>query len=125
MQLSIGSCVAAVSVGLGVLTPAVAHPVLGTGVPCARTSIAAVKQPSGPAQYQSGKLTLANGASLRLQGTRAEIAMAKELTVGDSVAACYGPLRNYADAGPSRTITVLDLVDGAYYATLIGTWKPN
>jgi hypothetical protein len=79
--------------------------------------------PVGPAQYQSGSLGLGNGATLRLQGTRAEMALAGQLAVGDAVAACYGPLRTFADAGPSRTVTVLDLVNGAYYAALVGSWK--
>jgi hypothetical protein len=125
MRLLIGSSVVAAALWLALLHPAAAHPMLGTGIPCARTNVASVKNPAGPAQYQSGSLVLANGASMRLQGTRAELARAKEMAVGDSVAACYGPLRTYADAGPSRTITVLDLTNGAYYATLIGTWKPH
>jgi hypothetical protein len=125
MRQYLGLCVVSAALALAPPAQAEAHPVLGTGVPCARTSVASVKNPTGPAQYQSGSLVLANGASMRLQGTRAQLSMAKEMAVGDSVAACYGPLRNYADAGPSRTITVLDLVNGAYYATLVGSWKPD
>jgi hypothetical protein len=121
----IGSCIVAAGLWLAPPAPAWAHPVLGTGIPCARTNVASVKKPTGPAQYQSGSLVLANGASMRLQGTSAELNMAKQMAVGDSVAACYGPLRNFADAGPARTITVLDLTNGAYYATLVGTWTPK
>jgi hypothetical protein len=124
MHKSIRSCALAAAVGLAPV-PVVAAPSVHSGLPCARTTVTALKLPVGPAQYESGTLALANGASLRLQGSRAEIAMAKELGVGDPVAACYGPLRIYADAGPSRSVTVLDLVNGAYYASLIGTWKPR
>jgi hypothetical protein len=113
-------CVAAGSLAL---TAPAATAAAAAGLPCVRTTIASLKQPVGPAQYQSGSLRLGNGASLRFQGTPEELAMAKDLAVGDAVAACYGPLRTYADAGPSRTVTVLDLVNGAYYASLIGTWK--
>jgi hypothetical protein len=60
---------------------------------------------------------------MRLQGTSVELSRAAEMAVGDAVAACYGPLTTYADAGPSRTITVLDLVNGQYYSSLVGTWK--
>jgi hypothetical protein len=120
------SCAAVAFMGFAPLAVLAAPaPAAHLALPCARTTIAAVKLPAGPAQYQSGSLALANGASLRLQGSRAEISMAKELGVGDPVAACYGPLRIYADAGPSRSITVLDLVNGAYYAALVGTWKPR
>jgi hypothetical protein len=121
----IRSCAVVALIGLAPLPAPAAAPAALTGLPCARTTVAAVKLPVGPAQYQSGSLALANGASLRLQGSRSEIAMAKELGVGDPVAACYGPLRIYADAGPSRSVTVLDLVNGAFYATLVGSWKPH
>jgi hypothetical protein len=123
MRQLIRSCAAAALMGLAPLPVLAAASVAHLGLPCARTTVATVKLPAGPAQYQSGSLVLANGASLRLQGSRAEIAMAKELGIGDPVAACYGPLRIYADAGPSRSITVLDLVNGAYYAALVGTWR--
>jgi hypothetical protein len=125
MRQLICLCVAAGSLAL--MAPAAPAAARGaaTGLPCARTTIASLQQPVGPAQYQSGSLRLANGASLRFQGTPEELATAKDLAVGDAVAACYGPPRTYADAGPSRTVTVLDLVNGAYYATLIGTWKPR
>ncbi len=91
--------------------------------PCARTAIVERKMPSGPAQYQSGRLTLRNGASLRLQGSAADMYAVRGMRVGDPVAACYGPLKNYADAPPSRSTTVLDLANGSYYGTLIGSWK--
>jgi hypothetical protein len=125
MRQLIRSCAVAALTGLAPLPVLAASAAPHLGLPCARTTVAAVKLPVGAAQYQSGSLALANGAALRLQGSRAEIAMAKELGVGDPVAACYGPLRIYADAGPSRSVTVLDLVNGAYYATLVGTWKPR
>jgi hypothetical protein len=121
-------CLCVVAAGsLALMVPAATAAAAGAaaGLPCARTTIASLKQPVGPAQYQSGSLRLRNGASLRFQGTPEELAMAKDLAVGDAVAACYGPLRTYADAGPSRTVTVLDLVNGGYYASLIGTWKPR
>jgi hypothetical protein len=103
--------------------PAGAKSALHSAVPCAKTTVAGRRLPTGPAQYESGLLTLANGASLRLQGTPGELNAARSMAVGDPVAACYGPLKTYADAGPSRTITVLDLANGAYYATLVGNWK--
>ncbi len=92
-------------------------------VPCALTTLAQRKLPSGPAQYQSGTLVLKNGASLRLQGTSAELYHVAGMRVGDPIATCYGPLKTYADAGPARTITVLDLKSGNYYGTLVGNWK--
>ncbi|MDQ2858164.1 MAG: hypothetical protein M3R53_05880 [Candidatus Eremiobacteraeota bacterium] len=91
--------------------------------PCARTVIVERKMPSGPAQYQSGRLTLRNGATLRLQGSAGEMYAVRTMHVGDPVAACYGPLKSYADAPPSRSTTVLDLANGSYYGTLIGSWK--
>lgn len=100
---------------------AAAHSAGGTA-PCARTTIAERKMPTGPAQYQSGILALRNGASMRLQGGAGEMYQAKQFKVGDPVAACYGPLREYADAGPSVSMTVLDLRNGLYYGTLIGNW---
>lgn len=107
---------------LGTTAEAAAAPV-GGALPCSKTTIAARKAPTGPAQYESGSLRLTNGASMRLQGTKAQLNVAAGMAVGDPVAACYGPLRNWADAGPARTITVLDLANGAYYASLVGSWK--
>ncbi len=98
-------------------------PALATGTPCVATRLAARRLPTGPAQYQAGSLRLANGASLRLQGTPAELSRVRDMRLGDPVAACYGPLEHYADAGPARTITVLDLANGAYFGALIGSWK--
>lgn len=103
--------------------PADAAPVARGALPCLRTTVATRKAPVGPAQFQSGRLTLANGATLRLQGTPAELRLAADLAVGDPVAACYGPLKTYADAGPARTITVLDLANGSYYGSLVGDWR--
>lgn len=94
-----------------------------TAPPCARTAIVKRTMPSGPAQYQSGMLILRNGASLRLQGSPAEMYALRTMHVGDPVAACYGPLKNYADASPSRATTVLDLTNGSYYGTPLGNWK--
>jgi len=119
----LGVCVVAIVGTIFPAAPAAAESIVSPILPCARTTIAARKLPVGPAQYQSGSLTLANGASMRLQGTPVEMYRARAMAVGDAVAACYGPLKNYADAGPSRTITVLDLKNGEYYAALIGSWK--
>lgn len=120
----VGPLLAAALCSLGPLAPAVASAHPRNGVPCDRTTIAARRMPSGPAQYQSGVLRLTNGASMRLQGSSDELNVARQINIGDPVAACYGPLRTYADAGPARSVTVLDLRTGAFYGTLIGTWKP-
>ncbi len=96
-----------------------------SSLPCVSTRIAKVVMPSGPARYQGGRLTLENGAVLELSGAlkSADMYRVSEMHPGDRVAACYGPLTTYADAGPSRTITVLDQRNGQYYGTLVGTWS--
>lgn len=92
-------------------TSAPATPVgAGLQLPCARTTLDQLTMPTGPAQYQSGKLVLRNGASMRLQGSNAELYQAQQI-------------KPCADAPPSRTITVLDIRNGSYYASLIGAWK--
>jgi hypothetical protein len=92
---------------------------------CAVTQISTIRMPTGPARYQAGRMTLANGASLELSGAPNGEAMnmVSAMRVGDRVAACRGRMMSYADAGPSRTITILDLRNGQYYGTLIGTWQ--
>ncbi len=69
-------------------------------------------------------MMLANGAVLELSGPlkSPEMYQVTQMRVGDRVAACYGPLTTYADAGPARAITVLDLRNGQYYGTPVGTW---
>ena len=81
--------------------------------------------PSGPARYEAGRMTLANGATLELAGARSDPAMyqVSQMNRGDRVAACYGKPKVYADAGKVRTVTVLDLRNGQYYGTLVGSWR--
>ncbi len=120
MRLFFGLSLILTSVGFAA-TPAGAT---APGVPCVRTTIVAKRTPIGPAEYQSGQLRLANGATLRLQGSSAELYRVEQMHVGDRVAACFGPRRVYADAGPARTITLLDLMTGAYYGTNVGNGTP-
>lgn len=93
-------------------------------LPCTSTTIAKIAMPVGPAAYESGRMTLANGATLQLSGpsTSPEMSRVSRMKAGDPVAVCYGALTTYADAGPSRTITLLDLRNNLYYGTLVGTW---
>lgn len=93
-------------------------------VPCTITRITRIVMPTGPARYQSGRMTLANGATLELSGPIKSPAMyqVSQMHARDSVAACYSAVRTYADAGPARTITIIDLRTVGYYGTLIGTW---
>ena len=94
--------------------------------PCSTTTIAKIAMPSGPARYQAGRLTLKNGAALELAGAKSDPAMYRvaEMRVGDRVAACYGRPTTYADAGRVRTITILDLRNGQFFGTLVGSWTP-
>jgi D-alanyl-D-alanine carboxypeptidase len=103
--------------------PYPAQPVTQT-VPCARTSIASVRSPSGPAAYQHGTLLLENGASLWIEGSSSDpgVIQAMHMSPGDPVAACYGPSHTYADAGDSRAITVLDLKTSGSYGNVVGNW---
>lgn len=93
--------------------------------PCTTTVISKIVMPSGPARYQAGRMTLGNGAILELAAARSDPAMyaVSQMRVGDRVAACYGHPQTYADAGQVRTITILDLRNGQYFGTLVGTWK--
>jgi hypothetical protein len=93
-------------------------------LPCASTSIASVRAPSGPAAYQHGTLRLKNGASVWIEGssTDAGVIQAVHMEPGDAVAACYGPAHRYADAGEARAITVLDLVTSGSYGNVVGSW---
>lgn len=117
-------------VALAVLAaaPMLAAPAAAAGrpsLPCVSTRIAKIAMPSGPARYQGGRQNLENAAVLELSGPlkSADMYRVSEMHAGDRVAACYGPLTTYADAGPSRTITVLEQRNGQYYGTLVGTWS--
>lgn len=90
-------------------------------LPCVRTRLATIRMPVGPAEYQSGRLTLQNGASLRVSGTPAP-QMVHDFHAGDPIVACYGSERNWADAPRSRSTTVLDLRSGSFFGSLIGEW---
>ena len=91
---------------------------------CASTQITSIRKPSGPAAYQGGRITLANGATLAVTGPlkSADMYRVSEMQAGDRVLACHGKPTTYADAGPSRTVTILDLRSNGYYGTLVGTW---
>lgn len=93
-------------------------------LPCARSSISAIAMPTGPARFAAGKMTLANKATLELAGIlkSPEMYRVSQMRVGDRVVACHGRVTTYADAGPSSTITLIDLRNGGYYGTLIGNW---
>ncbi len=93
-------------------------------IPCARTTIASVRPPAGPAAYQSGMLALANGATVRIEGaaTDPHVRQALAMKPGDTVAACYGRSVEYADAGTSRALSILDLHTNGTYGGLVGTW---
>ncbi len=97
---------------------------LAQSAPCARTTIANVRAPSGPAAYEHGTLRLANGASVWIEGaaTDPNVVQAVHMSPGDPVAACYGPARKYADAGDARAITVLDLKTSGTYGNVVGSW---
>jgi hypothetical protein len=93
--------------------------------PCDTTRIASMMMPVGPARVDHGQMTLDNGATLELSGPPkgAEMNRVSSMHIADMVIACYGPVMRYADAPPSRTITILDLRNGSYYGTPIGTWS--
>lgn len=92
-----------------------------SALPCVRSQVATIRLPVGPAEYQSGRMVLTNGATLRVSGTPAPITLS-DFRAGDSVVACYGNERTWADAPRSRTTTVLDLRSGGYFGSLIGEW---
>ncbi len=94
-------------------------------LPCDTTRIASMMMPVGPARVDHGQMTLENGATLELSGPPKgpEMNRVASMHIADMVIACYGPVMHYADAPPSRTITILDLHNGSYYGTPIGTWS--
>jgi hypothetical protein len=96
----------------------------GKTPPCASTSIASVRAPTGPAAYQHGTLRLKNRASVWIEGSSTDsgVIQAVHMEPGDAVAACYGPAHRYADAGDARAITVLDLVTSGSYGNVVGSW---
>ncbi len=93
-------------------------------LPCVRTRVASIGMPVGPAEYQSGRMTLANGVALRISGAPAP-PMVREFRTGDQVVACYGMQRTWADAPRSRSTTVLDLRSGSFFGALIGEWPQS
>ena len=95
--------------------------------PCSLARITMITMPKGSAKYQAGVLRLSNGGSLQLVGAQDSPAMypITQMRANDAVAACYSRLNHYADAGPSRTITILDLRTSGFYGSLTGTWPPR
>ena len=80
--------------------------------------------PSGPAEYQSGTLTLQNGATLRVSGSPKSY-MVSQMKARDTVVACYGKPQTWADAPLSRATTVLELTSNSFYGALIGEWPKS
>lgn len=120
---TISQIAAAIACGAFTMLPTASQ--AQTAVPCAVTRITSIKMPKGSARYQAGTIRLSNGATLELAGSVNSSSMypVTQMRTNDRVAACYSPLQTrYADAGPSRTITILDLRTAGYYGTLIGTW---
>ncbi len=95
-----------------------------SALPCVRTQVAGIRRPVGPAEYQSGHMLLTNGVSLRVSGTPPPTSIG-DFHPGDSVIACYGNERNWADAPRSRSTTVLDVQSGGFFGSLIGEWPKS
>jgi hypothetical protein len=109
---------------LALAAPLAASPVAAeqqAPLPCVRTTIARITWPTGPAAYQSGRLTLRGGITLRVAGDPQPYQL-KQMRAGDPVVACYGAMTRWADAPTSRSTTVLDLASNAFYGSLIGEW---
>jgi len=92
-------------------------------IPCVRTRVATVLPSFATSPLASGRLTLANGATVRLVGPAASPMLANVVRMrpGDPAVACYGPLRAYPGGAPARVIVVNDLATGGSFDAL-GTW---
>jgi hypothetical protein len=109
---------------LAIAAPLAVSPVMAQAqppLPCVRTAIARIVWPTGPAAYQSGRLALRNGATLRVSGDPKPYQV-QQMKVGDPVVACYCAMTAWADAPTARSTTILDLGSNAFYGSLIGEW---
>jgi len=67
---------------------------------CDAGPVAAIRQPTGPAHYQVGEVTLADGTAFEVWGDDNGKGFLKNVRTGDRVEICFGPTRRWADEGP-------------------------
>lgn len=64
---------------------------------CDAAPITAIRQPAGPAHYQVGQLTLADGTTFEVWGDANGAGFVKALRIGDRVEMAFGPTQRWAD----------------------------
>ncbi|MGD1067215.1 MAG: hypothetical protein ABR975_10410 [Vulcanimicrobiaceae bacterium] len=88
---------------------------------CDAGLVSAIRQPTGPAHYEVGQLTLRDGTTLEVWGDDNGTTFLKAVKVGDVLEVCFGPSRRWADEpANARDGFVVALRTGATYTT-VGT----
>lgn len=68
---------------------------------CTAAAVSAIRMPAGPAKYQEGTITLADGTTFAVEGDANGTQFVRDLRSGDRVEICFGPARRWADAPPT------------------------
>jgi hypothetical protein len=86
---------------------------------CTAGPVAAITQPVGPAHYQEGRVTLADGTTFSIQGDARDADFRKGLHKGDRIEICFGPSRRWADQPlNARAAWAVRVKDGESFTTI-------
>lgn len=86
---------------------------------CTAAAVSAIRLPAGPAKYQQGLITLADGTAFAVQGDADGRQFVRDVRTGDTLEICFGPARRWADAPPTaREGFAVDVRTGETYTSI-------
>lgn len=86
---------------------------------CTAAAVSAIRLPAGPATYQQGLITLADGTTFAVQGDAAGRHFVRDVRSGDTIEICFGPARRWADApATAREGFAVDVRTSDTYVTI-------
>jgi hypothetical protein len=86
---------------------------------CTTAAITAIHAPTGPAHYQAGRITLADGTNFEVWGDAQGKAFLKNVQTGDRIEMCFAGPQVWADEPPdARQAWALDVRRNVTYTTV-------
>ena len=87
---------------------------------CVASTVAAIRQPAGPAHYQVGEVKLADGTTFEVWGDANGKSFLSNVRSGDRMEICFGnKMRHAADEGPdARPGFAMNVRNGETYSSV-------